>query len=173
MMLCEMCKQNNASVHIVRIINGAKQELNICERCAKESQGFGFDEDIKMDAPFTFQNVISGWMDYMNQSPHNVRHTEAACQHCGMTFAEFRQKGLMGCADCYRQFSSTVMPVIKRVQGNTEHIGKIPLKAGKEIMERKRLLSLKEELQKAILAEEYEKAAEIRDRIREVQKGEQ
>lgn len=170
-MLCEMCKKNNASVHIVRVINGIKQTLNICESCAKQSQGFTFGE-IQLEAPFTFQNMLSGLVDYINQSSHGTRNTESICPNCGMTYGEFKQKGLMGCAMCYKHFSSTIMPVIKRVQGNTEHIGKIPVKSGKEIMERKKLLNLKEELQKAILEEEYEKAAEIRDRIREIQKNE-
>lgn len=170
-MLCEMCKQNNASVHIVRVVNGAKQTLNICESCAKQSQGFAFGES-QLESPFTFQNMLSGLVDYINQSSHTRRNTEAVCSNCGMTYGDFKQKGLMGCETCYKQFDSTITPVIKRVQGNIEHVGKIPVKSGKEILERKKLMNLKEELQKAILEEEYEKAAEIRDRMRALQKNE-
>jgi protein arginine kinase activator len=168
-MLCEMCRVNNASVHIVKVINGIKQELNICDKCAKSTEGLGFIGDSKLDAPFTFQNILSGLMEYANQSSHSIKNTEAKCPRCGISYGEFKQKGLMGCEDCYKFFSSTLMPVIKRVQGNVEHIGKIPLKAGKDIMEKKRLRNLKEELQKAVLAEEYEKAAELRDLIRQLQ----
>jgi protein arginine kinase activator len=171
-MICEMCKKNNASVHIVRLVNGIKQTLNICESCAKQSQGLSFIGEAKLESPFTFQSILSGMVDYINQSSHSIRNTEVVCPNCGMTYGEFKQYGYMGCETCYRQFSSTIMPVIKRVQGNTEHVGKMPVKSGKEIMEKKRLMNLKEELQKAILEEEYEKAAEIRDRIRELQKNE-
>lgn len=171
-MLCEMCKQNNASVHIVRVINGVKQTLNICESCAKQSQGFAFNGEAKLESPFTFQSMLSGLVDYINQSHHSIKNTETICPSCGMTYGEFKQKGLMGCGTCYKQFNSIITPVIKRVQGSNEHVGKIPVKSGKEIMEKKRLLSLKEELQKAILEEEYEKAAQLRDMIREIQKGE-
>lgn len=170
-MLCEMCKQKNASVHFVRVVNGVKQTLNICEGCAKQSQGFAFTEDVKLESPFTFQSMLSGLVDYINQSSHSIRNTETVCPNCGMTYGEFKQRGLMGCGACYKQFSPTIMPVIKRVQGNIEHIGKIPVKSGKEIMEKKRLMSLKEELQKAILEEEYEKAAQLRDKIREIQRN--
>ena len=63
------------------------------------------------------------------------------------------------------------MPVVRRVQGNVEHTGKIPVRAGKDILGKRRLNHLKE-LQKAILMEEYERAAELRDKIRELQKSE-
>jgi protein arginine kinase activator len=62
------------------------------------------------------------------------------------------------------------MPIINRVQLGSEHTGKIPKKLGKNIIEKKRIVTLKEELQKAIAAEEYEKAAEIRDKIKELQR---
>jgi protein arginine kinase activator len=169
-MLCDMCKENPATVHFVKVVNGTKQELNICEKCASKSQqGFGMGADIKMDAPFTFQNILSGLVDYINKSSQNVRTMEASCPKCGMSYSEFKQSGLMGCSQCYESFGPAILPVIKRVQGNVEHIGKIPLKAGKEIMGKKRLSELKEQLQRAILGEEYEKAAEIRDKIRELQ----
>jgi protein arginine kinase activator len=170
-MLCNMCKQNHATVHIVKVVNGVKEELNLCEKCAKESDTFNMNGSLKLDSPFTFQNLLGGLVDYINQSSQNVRNTEAVCSLCGTTYSEFKQKGLMGCDSCYKHFGATITPVIKRVQGNLEHVGKIPLKAGKEIMEKKRLLDLKEQLQKAILGEEYEKAAEIRDKIRELQNG--
>lgn len=172
-MLCEMCKKNQASVHIIKVINGVKQELNICDKCAHESEGIGIlGGDSKMDSPFTFQNILGGLVDYINQTSSQNTSTNAVCPICGMTYGEFRQKGLMGCSNCYKNFETTIMPVVKRVQGNIEHVGKIPVKAGKEIMERKKLLNLKEQLQKAVLAEEYERAAELRDIIRQLQNGE-
>jgi protein arginine kinase activator len=85
-----------------------------------------------------------------------------------MTIREFKEKGILGCSECYKAFAPTVNPVISRVQGKTEHIGKIPVKSGKGIAERKKLLNLKQELQRAIAMEEYEKAAEIRDKMREI-----
>jgi protein arginine kinase activator len=171
-MLCDMCKENSATVHFVKIVNGVKQELNICEDCANKSQqGFGMGSDFKMDTPFTFQNILSGLVDYINKSSQNVRTMEASCPKCGMSYTEFKQSGLMGCSHCYESFGPAILPVIKRVQGNIEHIGKIPLKAGKEIMGKKKLSQYKEQLQKSIIAEEYEKAAEIRDKIRALQNG--
>lgn len=171
-MLCDMCRKNDASVHIVKIINGKKQELNLCEACARKSNEIGISDTMNFGSPFSFQNILSGLVDYLNQSPQGTRLAEAACPKCGTTYTEFKQSGFLGCDDCYRYFYSALEPVIRRVQGNIGHIGKVPLKSERELVEKKRLIKLKEELQKAVLMEEYEKAARLRDEIREIQKAE-
>lgn len=168
-MLCDICKKNEASVHITKIVNGEKEELNICDNCAKDVEGFDFVKDMNFISPFSFQNILSGIMNYANKTPKEFQDKNLVCKNCGMTYSEFKEKGLLGCSECYKNFSSIIMPVIQRVQGNAEHIGKIPKKAGKDIIKHRRILKLKEELQKVIVQEEYERAAEIRDEIRELQ----
>lgn len=163
-MICESCGKNEAHVHLTKIINGKKQELNICESCAKELEDF--------QSPFSFQNILSGIMDYMSPSTQTTQSYEPTCKSCGATYSQFKKTGLLGCSDCYEGFAPYINTVIKRVQGNTEHVGKIPKKQGKHIMEKKRLTKLKENLQKAIASEEYEKAAEIRDMIKSFQADE-
>lgn len=165
-MLCENCQKNEATVHFTQIINGKKQELNICESCAKETQGFEVPGDMGFGGPFSFQNILSGIMDYMSPAQQISKAQVLTCKNCGTTYNEFKRSGLLGCSECYKSFSPTITPVIKRVQGNLEHVGKIPQKLGKDIMEKKRLSKLKEDLQKAIANEEYEKAAQIRDSIK-------
>lgn len=169
-MLCDICKKNNATVHVTKIINGVKQEFNICEECAKKTEGIGINETMDFSTPFSFQNILSGIMDYLYESPQNINTLEPVCKNCGITFADFKNNGFLGCSECYENFRATLIPVIKRVQGNVEHIGKIPEKSGKAILERKNLERLKAELQQCIKNEEYEKAAEIRDKIREIEK---
>lgn len=170
-MLCESCKKNEATIHITKIINGVKRETNLCEKCAKEKQGLEFNGDL-FDAgtPFTFQNILSGIVDYINQANNIDKNVEPVCSNCGTTYSEFKKTGLLGCSQCYKNFKQTVMPIINRVQLGYEHTGKIPKKLGKNIIEKKRVVTLKEELQKAIAAEEYEKAAELRDKIKELQR---
>jgi protein arginine kinase activator len=170
-MLCDNCKKNNASVHITKFVNGLKQETNLCDNCAHELNGLNLAEVSNMGFgnTFTVQDLLGGIIDYVNQSSKNNINHVATCKKCGMTYIEFRKTGLMGCSECYDSFKTSLIPLIKRVQGNIEHVGKIPKKTGKEIIERKQILSLKEKLNRAILAEEYEKAAMIRDQIRELQ----
>jgi protein arginine kinase activator len=169
-MLCEVCKKNEATVHITKIVNGMKYEFNACEKCAKEKGDFNFTGQVDFPSPFTFQNILSGIIDYMGTTSQQQKSYVISCDNCGATYVEFKQRGLVGCSQCYENFKSTLTPIIKRVQGNVEHAGKIPRKTGKSIIEKKKLLELKDDLQKAIAAEEYEKAAEIRDMIKEIQK---
>lgn len=169
-MLCDICKKNEANVHITRVINGVKYDANLCEKCAKEKGEFNLSSHIDFTSPFTIQNILSGIMDYIGSTNETKKSSDIICNNCGTTFNEFKERGFVGCGECYKSFSSTLVPIIKRVQGNTEHIGKIPKKSGRNIIEKKKLLKLKEDLQKAIAAEEYEKAAEIRDKIKEIQK---
>lgn len=168
-MLCENCKKNEATVHFTQILNGKKQELRLCESCAKEIQGFSMESDFGFGPAFSFQNILSGLMDYMGPSTQTNTISELSCKNCGATYNDFKRNGLLGCSECYKIFNPNLIPVIKRVQGNVEHTGKIPKKMGKDIMEKKRLSKLKEDLQKAIANEEYEKAAEIRDMIKSLQ----
>lgn len=168
-MLCDLCEKNEATVHITKILNGNKKELNLCEKCAKEKGELTFYSPIDISSSFSFQNILSGIMDHMSNVGQNQKNSYIYCKNCGTTYSEFKQRGLAGCSECYKNFSETIKPIIKRVQGNIEHTGKIPNKLGKHIIQKKKLLKLKEDLQKAISAEEYEKAAEIRDMIRKIQ----
>lgn len=170
-MICDMCKKNVASVHIVKIINGVKQELNLCENCARETNQLGIGMGINFVNPFSFQNIFGGLADYIDQSSQGMVSNELTCPSCGTTYSEFREKGLVGCCNCYKSFNDSIVPVIKRVQGNNiQHSGKIPGKFSSEIINKRKMVKLKEELQKAILLEEYERAAQIRDEIKKLQK---
>lgn len=172
-MLCENCHKNEANVHFTQIINGKKQEMNLCESCANKLQGFSIGSDFGFGPSFSFQNILSGLMDYMSPSIQINKAFDISCKNCGTTFEDFKRTGLLGCSECYKTFRQSLNPVIKRVQGNVEHTGKIPKKMGKGIIEKKRLSKLKEDLQIAIANEEYEKAAEIRDMIKSLQDNEE
>lgn len=167
-MLCEMCKNNEAIFHVTKIVNGNKQEISLCEDCAKKFDGFNIASEIGIISPFTFQNILSGLMGYIGEGHKNSADTTTSCENCGMTLREFKENGLLGCNECYKNFSTTVNPVINRVQGKIEHVGKIPKKCGDDIIKKKRMDNLKQELQKAIALEEYENAADIRDEIRKI-----
>ncbi|ADL53432.1 UvrB/UvrC motif-containing protein [Clostridium cellulovorans] len=169
-MICEKCKENEATIHIEKYINGEKEEMNLCEKCAKETGAFGMMGS-SIFGDFTFQNILSGFMDYVNigKSSNDIPKTEVTCSGCGTTLSEFSKKGIVGCDTCYKDLGSYIMPIVKKVQKNVEHKGKIPEKLEKTIKNKKYLLKLKEELQKAILEENFEHAAELRDEIKGIQ----
>lgn len=168
-MLCDICKKNEATVHITKIVNGIKKDLNLCEKCAIENGELSFAPQIDFVSPFSFQNILSGIMNYMNSANNTTESFDITCKNCGTSYREFKKTGFVGCSECYKEFSNILQPVIKRVQANLEHTGKVPKRAGKKIIDRRKLVKLKQDLQKSIALEEYEKAAKIRDEIKDLQ----
>lgn len=168
-MLCEECKQRPATVHITRIINNQKSQVNLCEECAREYHqqwGFGFEPNFSIpqflaallqhEAP----EVPAGWQEGAG----------LGCRACGLTYDEFRRTGRLGCAQCYAFFGDRLEPLLQRVHGVSRHVGKVPRRAGGNLSIKREIERLRAELERLVAAEEYEKAAQVRDRIRELEK---
>lgn len=169
-MLCQECGNKKASLHFTKILNGEKTEFHLCDSCAREKGDFipGTPNG------FSIHNLLSGLMDFeptvssgksVNQKPKVVR-----CENCGLTYAQFGKLGKFGCSSCYKYFNDGLDPIFKRVHGNTVHVGKIPKRAGGVIKLKREISQLKKELENCIDQEEFERAADIRDRIREMEK---
>ncbi|SHJ36252.1 Protein-arginine kinase activator protein McsA [Geosporobacter subterraneus DSM 17957] len=163
-MLCESCNKRNATVHVTKILNGNKTELHLCEQCAKQG------EEMPFDASFTINNFLTGLLDSIQDSPIKVDYIKTTkCDHCGMTYGKFKQLGRLGCAQCYTAFQEKLIELIKRVQGNEVHSGKMPKRSGGVIRLKKEIKKLKVQLDEVIRKEEFEKAAVLRDKIRELE----
>jgi protein arginine kinase activator len=91
----------------------------------------------------------------------------AQCPVCGTTDEELHEKGRLGCGDCYKTFAETLEPILSRVHGSTEHHGKFPRQAARNLDLKTELRRLQEDLQSAIISENYERAAKLRDRIKQ------
>lgn len=166
-MLCDRCKKNEAVVHLTKIVNGQKQELHLCEKCAEETGHINFAPDNNL----SFQKFLSGVLNsnlFENEKKiknDNKNISREICSRCGSGFEEFSQKGLFGCAECYNAFSDRLEPLMKRIHGSTYHSGKIPKRIGDKIKYKRDINKLKKSMDKAVAEENFEKAAEIRDKI--------
>ena len=163
-MLCEKCKKNQATVHMKQIINGDVKEVHLCAECAAASDignGFSFD----------FNNMFQDLFN-MAASPAGIgggyKNAGLRCPNCGMTYEDFMRSGRLGCSDCYDSFYNNLEPTLKSIHGSNEHKGKIPQKSGGRMMKKRELDTLKRKLAAAVENEEYEEAAKLRDRIREI-----
>lgn len=167
---CERCNKYQANVHIVKVFDGIKKELNICEKCAKELGEFNLNSILDAENTFSL-NILGGLIEYFNSNQPSsvVKINDSECPKCKTTYAEFKGSGFLGCEECYNQFVKILSIFIKRVQSGIEHSGKIPYRCGEGVIKRKELNELKDKLQKSILSEEYEKAAEIRDQIKKLE----
>ena len=173
-MLCQNCKKNKATHQFTNLSNGIIKDVRLCDQCAEEysKKPYNVNENI----PFTIQDLLASLMDIEFQEV-TEKKSDRFCPKCGSTYARFKTIGRVGCDQCYETFKDELYPLIRRVQGNMQHKGKqhnVELAGnadgGKKI--RNDITVLKARLQKALKAEEFEKAAEIRDKIKLLESGE-
>ena len=163
-MKCDNCNKN-ATVHLTEIKGGKKIEKHLCEQCAAQNEGFPVKSHMPINELLTnFVMAHSGLQ----------KETTGACDQCGITWAEFRQSGLLGCEHDYEQFEKDLTPLLQRAhEGATHHTGKAPTRAGGANVPRKRkvvdVTKLRKELAKAVESEDYERAAQLRDAIRQAE----
>lgn len=151
-------------VHEVRVHKGEKREVHLCEEHAREA---GYD----VPSPPPVANLVGQILAAASAptAPTGaVRVTRAmpSCAVCKLSFHQFRQTGLLGCSECYRAFGEPLAVLIEKTQNaGVHHVGKVPRRCGGDIdlgMIRQRL---SRELEEAVRAEQYERAAKLRDRI--------
>ena len=95
------------------------------------------------------------------------------CPSCGLSYAHFKQKGRLGCGDCYCAFSKSLERLLKNIHGSTAHTGKVPVSQQEMVKRHREIAALRGALEQAVEREEFEEAARLRDRIAAMeQKGE-
>lgn len=164
---CDLCNKT-AMVHEVTVRNGVKKEIHLCETHAREA-GIVVPGEKPINQLLT-QFVISqtgkGAAKPASKSSSQQGVAVKSCPGCGMSFAQFRQVGRMGCAQCYNTFEAELSSLIERAQsGGTHHCGKAPQRSGASVDRELLVQRLARELDQAVAAEQYERAAQLRDRL--------
>lgn len=160
-MVCNVCGTNEATIHLTEIVNGQVVELHICEQCAKE-KGADFKSH------FSFSDLLAGLADFNSQLLPKKKMA-MKCKACGLTFANFGKVGRLGCPDCYDSFSAQLMPLIKRIQRSTQHVGKRPSSVPEKAKIDFKVQELQGRLNECISKEEFEEAAKLRDEIKRLE----
>lgn len=167
-MICDECKKNQAVMHYTSIINGVKTEYDFCQDCAKKL-------GVSSLSPFSWGDIF----------PHSVSkvYNQVKCSQCGMTMEEFKRGGLLGCEHCYQDLKKGIEPILKRVQKELLHTGRTPVgfeaaklpKPGQTVTQTplSQIEKYQLEMRDAIKREDFEKAAELRDKIRAIEKEEE
>lgn len=164
-MICQRCHKREANVHYTQIINGSKAELYLCSQCADENSKLTFSPQLSLG------NLLWGFPGFGGSEGFAEfgKPQVTRCSVCGMSFDDFRKSGKLGCANCYSIFRDNLSPILRRLHGNIEHTGKIPAKLSDLVKNANEIERLKTELSAAVESEQYEKAAELRDRIRSLE----
>ncbi len=181
-MKCDLC-ENEATVRETSRRNGVTIEKHLCEACAAaqgiDTGGGAFQKMIEQIASGPASVNIS----IVTGGTKGGAARLSVCPSCRLTFNEFKQSGLLGCADCYRAFEGQLGPLVERAhQGGVAHCGKVPRRqsagkpaspvatsSGLSLEERAaRLRALQLQLEQAVKSEQYEVAAKVRDQIRKL-----
>jgi protein arginine kinase activator len=173
-MTCDECGKNKATVHLTEIINEQITKLNLCEACAKLK---GND----VEQHFGIADLLAALSDVEQETPAvggaagTTAPAKNKCAQCGLTYEDFKKIGRLGCGDCYQSFKTSLTPLLKRIHGSNQHMGKSPspisikeLKVSTKLHEE--LEAAKQELLKAVKKEEFEEAATLRDKIKFLEK---
>ena len=175
-MTCDICGKKKATVHLTEIVDEQMSEMHLCEECARQKSS-------QMEQQFGLADLLAGLSD--TGKPASAKDSEKAaalqCSRCGLAYEDFRKFGRLGCGDCYNSFKEHLSGLLRKIHGSNKYLGKTPLSfqampAAPSSGEASAVLSpadvpgnLKQQLQSAIAAEDFEKAAIIRDKIRSLE----
>lgn len=158
-MVCDNCGERDAVVNLTTIVNNAVQQLHLCEQCAAER---GVETTVA-----TPKHPLGEFLQAVQQQSGPASTDAGKCAFCGQTMKDFRATGRMGCARCYSTFESSLRELLRRVHGSPRHIGRAYRAPREEVLEKASVLGeLREKLRRAIEQEQFEVAAQLRDRIR-------
>lgn len=160
-MLCDDCREETASVHLTKVIQGDVSHVHLCAKCAMQR---GIETTVS-SAP---KNMLGEFL----QDVHNKEAAagdaveESACSFCGMTLQDFRTTGRVGCARCYSTFEPRLRELLRHVHGSAQHVGRRYVPPVPEVFGRtSTMVELELQLRRAIDNEEFELAAALRDKI--------
>jgi protein arginine kinase activator len=162
-MQCDHCHERAAAVHLTQIVNNSVTTVHLCESCAAE-KGVHTSASV---AKFPLGDFLASMgKGAAGMLPAGVE--TGSCDYCGATLQDFRDTGRLGCPHCYQTFEQHLRNLLRRLHGSSQHVGEIYLPpAATPGTEPVRLLAdLRDQLRRAIDSENFELAAELRDRIR-------
>jgi protein arginine kinase activator len=161
-LVCDNCGSTEAVVHLTQIVNNQMSTHRLCERCAAEK---GLES-----APEPVNFPLTDFLAQMGSDTiSDVGGAADSCSFCGLRFADFRETGRLGCPHCYETYAPQLQKLLRRVHGGTQHVGKIYLPPDPSSSElERRLDGLKRKLHRAVESEDFERAAELRDEIRQL-----
>jgi protein arginine kinase activator len=174
-MTCDICGKKKATVHLTEIVDEQLSEMHLCEECARQKSA-------QMEQQFGLADLLAGLSDTSKPiSSKEGEKTVLKCSRCGLPYEDFRKFGRLGCGECYTSFKEHLTGLLRKIHGSNKYLGKTPPKyveghaapaegALALISTEESLEDLKQQLQSSIASEDFEKAAQIRDKIRNFEK---
>lgn len=160
-MNCEKCHKSHATIHLTAIENGAKREAHLCEECARQT-------GVHLKFNLSISDLLGSLMEPAAPKTSS-KVSSLRCPECGITYSEFKAKARLGCAHDYEIFKTELLRLLEKIHGATTHAGKAPHTVDAAIRKENELVRLKKDLESVVKNEDFEKAAQLRDRIKSLE----
>jgi protein arginine kinase activator len=174
-MTCDICGKKKATVHLTEIVDEQLSEMHLCEECARQKSA-------QMEQQFGLADLLAGLSD--SSKPAAAKEGEKSvlkCSRCALPYEDFRKFGRLGCGECYTSFKEHLTGLLRKIHGSNKYLGKTPSRYQQDqaepsaegavaLLPSEDMADLKQQLHSAIAAEDFEKAALIRDKIRNFEK---
>jgi protein arginine kinase activator len=166
-MKCECCHEKEATIHLTQVIDGNVKKLNLCQECA-------LTNGIDLNSPISITDVLLGLgaQPPAGDAPPGSQF-DLSCSRCQMTRAEFKKRARLGCPECYNAFMGELSALTKAMHHSGQHVGKIPARQGNEARITAQIAALQKDIEVAIAKEQYEVAANLRDKIKALRESKQ
>lgn len=171
-MICQDCNKREAKVQFTQIVNNEKTQLSLCKQCAAAR---GFHSPLE-NSPFPLAEILSGLTAGAPSAMGPDLQEDLSCPNCGLSFEQFARQGRFACGECYKSFRPRLEAIMRKIHGSSLHRGQAPLQESGDketapVIPVKEEARLEAELQKAVENEEFERAAEIRDKLKMIRNG--
>ncbi len=162
-MKCQKCGKL-ATYHITDIEQGKPREFHFCDEHARQhlASPAGHEESESLA-----MSKLAKKLSTQGREPSSSDKQQ--CPSCHITFLEFRNSGRLGCPHDYDVFRDDLMPLLENIHEETRHSGKAPRRAPLNTQRHAELMKLRNDLKRAVAAEDYETAARLRDQIKRVE----
>ena len=162
---CDRCPKQ-ATFHITDIERGKPKEYHFCDEHARQHLAPSADNAQKPEMTALAEKFSQTGLDIVRPE---ATPEKQVCPLCQMSFQEFRNTGRLGCPYDYEVFRDELMPLLENIHEETRHSGKFPRRAPRDPVRQTELIQLRNELKRAIAAEDYEVAARVRDQIKVIE----
>jgi len=161
-MLCQQCHKNLATVRYAEVVDGKVTDLHLCAECLAQHQE-------KEEAGFALSGPVTS---ARSTTPPRVERTRVkirVCKTCGTQLTQVVDSATVGCSACYNAFAQIIQPIVTNIHGGGRHMGKSPRVDDARTILRSNLQTKRSLLRSALNSENYERAAILRDEIRQLE----